>query len=160
MQAELLRSVSFLKDLSEGELLTLSDLITGREVKSGEKIIVEGESVDSLFLITKGTAHVRRRAQIREVLLGRIGVGGFFGEINLFDPSVATATVVAVGATRLAVIPHEALRQFMEANPAAGYKITSSLLGEVSRRLRLTNQRLVNAVYWATSPDTAKTTTL
>ena len=51
--------------------------------------------------------------------------------------------------TRLAVVDYEKLREFMGANPCAGYKIVSAMMTETSRRLRQTSARLVNTVYWA-----------
>ena len=83
------------------------------------------------------------------MLLGRISSGGFFGEINLFDPGVATGSIYAMDKVSLASTGYETLRTFMSENPVAGYRIVSALMTEVSRRLRLTNQRFVNSVYWA-----------
>ena len=105
--------------------------------------------IQSFYIVCKGTVHVRRSAQKKELLLGRIGSGGFFGEINLFDPGTATATICAMDKVKLASVDYEALRAFMSENPGTGYKIVSALMTEVSRRLRQTNQRFVNSVYWA-----------
>jgi len=49
----------------------------------------------------------------------------------------------------LGVISYEQMRLFMHTNPAAGYKIVSSMMTEMSRRLRQTSARLVNTVYWS-----------
>lgn len=149
MPIEALRLVSFLRDLTPEQLDMFATLLRVERFKRGQRILTEGEPVEALFIVLSGTAHVRRIAGKREVLLGRVGVGGFFGEINLFDPGVATASVVAMTDLSAGLIGHETLRSFMEDNPAAGYRITAALLGEVSRRLRTTNQRLVNAVFWA-----------
>lgn len=156
MPAEELRIVSFLKDLSPEELQMFLTLLHVREVRKGERILTEGEPVHALSIVLRGTVHVRRKAGKREVMLGRIGVGGFFGEINLFEPGLATASIIAMDNVHIGSIGHETLRTFMANNTNAGYKICSALLAEVSRRLRTTNQRLVNAVFWAsTDPTTA-----
>jgi hypothetical protein len=39
----------------------------------------------------------------------------------------------------------------MEANPATGYKIVVAMMTEMSRRLRQTSARLVNAAYWSSA---------
>ena len=149
MASEILRSVSFLSDLSDDELHTFAALMRMQEFKTGEQIITEGEPVGALYVVCQGTVHVRRRAQKREMLLGRIGACGFFGEINLFDPGLATASVLAMKSVSVASVGYETMRAFMESNPAAGYKIVSALMREVCHRLRQTDQRFVNAVYWA-----------
>jgi len=149
MANEILRSVSFLKDLSDTELQLFAALLKTQEFREGEKIVTEGEPVGALYIVCSGTVHVRRLAVKREVLLGRIGACGFFGEINLFDPGMATASIVAVKHVTVASIDYESMRSFMSGNPNTGYKITSSLMREVCSRLRQTNERFVNAVYWA-----------
>lgn len=151
MHADALRYVSFLKDLTSTELEAFAALATERTAEKGDEIVSEGKPVTALYIVSKGSAHVRRTTKGTEVLLGRIAPGGFFGEINLFDPGVATATVVAVGHVELAAIGHETLRSFMAENPATGYKVASALLGEVCKRMRQTNERFVNAVYWASA---------
>lgn len=151
MESQFLRCVSFLKSLADEELSAFSKLFSLREIPAGEIILEEGKAVTSFYIVCAGTVHARRTVREKEVLLGRIGGGGFFGEINLFDPGVATATVRAMDKVRLAAVGYDELRAFLSAHPAAGYKIVSALMGELSRRLRQTNQRFVNSVYW-TSP--------
>jgi CRP-like cAMP-binding protein len=149
MANEILRSVSFLKDLSDEDLQLFSALLQMHDFKEGQKIVTEGEAIGALYIVCQGTVHIRRRAQKREMLLSRIGACGFFGEINLFDHGLATASVLAMKNVSVASIGYETLRSFMGTNPAAGYKIVSALMREVCSRLRQTNERFVNAVYWA-----------
>jgi CRP/FNR family cyclic AMP-dependent transcriptional regulator len=146
-----LRAVTFLRPLSDEELTALSELLIGRKFAARERIIEEGTPVSGLFLICDGTVHIRRLAQKREMLLGRLGVGGFFGEVNLFDPGVATASIYAMKPTLVAYVDYESLRAFMTANPMAGYKMVSGMMTEMSRRLRTTSARLVNVAYWSSA---------
>lgn len=148
MQTELLRAVPILRELSAEDLQRFVALLAIREFKPRQRIVVEGQPMTALHIVVKGTVHVSRQAQTRTVLLSRIGACGVFGEINLFDPGVATASVDAVGDTVVAAIDYATLREYMATHPAAGYRIVSTLMGEVCRRLRQTNQRYVNAVYW------------
>ena len=148
MDVELLRSVSFLRKLSEEELRTFCALMLVREIAPKERIIEEGTPVKNFSIVTEGVVHIRRMAGKRELLLGRLGPGGFFGEINLFDPGVATASIYAMKPTKLAYLDYEGFHNFMEANPAVGYKIVSSMMTEMARRLRQTSARLVNTAYW------------
>jgi CRP/FNR family transcriptional regulator, cyclic AMP receptor protein len=150
MDYEMLRAVTILRDLTENELEAFANLLTIREAKTGDRILEEGTIVNRLSIICDGAVHVRRLAQTREMLLRRLGVGDFFGEINLFDPGTATASIYAMKTpTRLAETDYETLRNFMSANPATGYRIVSAMMTEMSRRLRQTSGKLVNAVYWS-----------
>lgn len=149
-----LRAISFLRDLSEDDLAMFASLLTIRECKPGERILEEGVAPDAFYIISDGVVHVRRRANTREMLLARLGPGAFFGEINLFDPGVATASIYAMKLTRLAIISYDRFRSFMEEHPSAGYKIASGLMGEMSRRLRATSARLVNSIFWSDKAGT------
>lgn len=148
MQPEFLRSIHFLKELSDNELNALHELLVVRLVLPGKKIIEEDHPVEAFYVVCKGTVHVRRKADEQEVLLGRIGPGGFFGEVNLFDPGTATATVYAVENVSVASIAYDVFKVYMQNYPSAGYKIVSEMMSEMSRRLRHTNERLVNSVFW------------
>ena len=151
MDLDPLRSVIFLRDLTDEELAAFANLLTPRTCQARERIIEEGTPVNALYIIADGVVHVRRLAQKREMLLGRMGVGGFFGEINLFDPGVATASIDAMKTTQLAFVNYETMREFMTTNPVAGYKIVSAMMTEMSRRLRQTSARLVNMAYWSSA---------
>jgi len=122
MDSQFLRSLSFLKDLTDEELQSFSEIFTSVEILPGEKIIEEGRAITSFHIVCKGTVHVRRGVQQKEVLLGRICAGGFFGEINLFDPGVATASIFAMDKVMLASTDYETLRNFMSASPEAAIK--------------------------------------
>jgi len=148
MQLDILRNVSLLRDLTDEELAEFASLIVLRETSAGEKIIEEGNTVSAFYIVFDGAFHARRLAQKREMLLGRLGVGSFFGEINLFDPGVATASIYSMKRGQLACIPYRALREFMDANCRAGFKIVSAMMTETARRLRQSGARLVNAVFW------------
>jgi CRP/FNR family cyclic AMP-dependent transcriptional regulator len=149
MDVDLLRSVSILRGLSDEELQGFCSLLVSREVKAKERIIEEGTPVQRFSIVCDGIVHVRRLANKREMLLGRLGPGAFFGEINLFDPGMATASIYAMKPTRLAEVEYETFRQFMSSNPATGYKVVTAMMTELSRRLRQTSARLVNTAYWA-----------
>ncbi len=148
MDLELLRRVSILRNLSEEELTAFCALLSLREVKPKDRIIEEGTPVKNFSIVCSGIVHIRRMANKREMLLGRLGPGGFFGEINLFDPGLATASIYAMKPTQLAFVDYDSFRQFMSAHPITGYKIVSAIMTETARRLRLTSARLVNMAYW------------
>jgi CRP/FNR family cyclic AMP-dependent transcriptional regulator len=157
MPTEFLRGVSILKDLTEGELDAIKNIWSFRNIEPRERIVAEGEIMHEFFVVCTGVVHVRSLSKDHEVLLARIGPGCFFGEMNLFDESHATASVYAMGEVRLAVTSNKTLRGFMATRPDIGYKITACLLTEVSHRLRQTNERLVQAMFWPSNIPAGET---
>lgn len=153
MYSEILRGIAFLRPLSDDDLSAFGELLQAREFKAGDRILEEGAAPDSFYIVCDGVVHVRRRASTREMLMSRIGAGGFFGEINLFDPGVATASIIAMKRVQVAVVGYNEFRQFMEARPRAGYQIASGLMRELAQRLRSTSARLVNAVFWSAKEE-------
>jgi CRP/FNR family transcriptional regulator, cyclic AMP receptor protein len=149
MDNDSLRAIAFLRDLTDDELNQFTTLLTVRECKPGERIIEEGVAPTAFYIVADGVVHVRRRANTREMLLARLGAGSFFGEINLFDPGLATASIYAIKTTRLAVINYDRFRKYMDEHPTAGCKIACALMREMSQRLRATSARLVNSVFWS-----------
>ena len=157
MDIELLRTVSIMRELNDPELAAVAALFTLRDVKNKERVLQEGYPVTHFYIVCEGVAHVRRLAQKREMLLGRINKGMFFGEINLFDPGVSTASIYAMKDLKIAICDYDALRAFMSGNPATGYKIATGMMKEMSRRLRSTSARLANSIYW-TAGETLQAT--
>lgn len=153
MDIESLRKISFLRNLTEDELNSFAALLDTREYQQGDLILDEGSAPNALHIIREGTVHVRRSANTREMLLARLGPGAFFGEINLFDPGLATASIYAMKKSRIAMIPYERFHAYMDAHPHAGYRIVSALLTELSKRMRSTDERLANAVMRPVAPD-------
>ncbi len=154
MKMPLLEQVTFLQKLDAEDLHLFAELLELREYPPRRRIIQEGQEMDAMYLVVRGTVHVRRMAQKREVMLGRIPTGGFLGEVNLFESGRATASIYAMDEVELASISYAEMRSFMESHPAAGYHMVSSLMGEMAKRLRQTNDRLVNAVYWTSLSPT------
>lgn len=64
-----------------------------REVKLGEKIVVEGEAGDTFYVIKQGKAMVTRKQGAREETLAALGAGSFFGEDALISDTPRNATV-------------------------------------------------------------------
>src|SRR6187397_1121939 len=136
MDNDLLRAVRIFRDLTDAELDLVANLLTVKEAKKGDKLLEEGAIVNHLYIVCDGAVHIRRLAQTREMLLGRLGIGAHFGEINMFDPGTATASIYAMKTpTRLAYVDYQTLRDFLSTHPATGYMIVSAMMTEMSRRL-------------------------
>lgn len=139
-----LPSIGIVADLQPDDRLLLSSYGEFHSFQPGEEVIKQGDPQDSLFLVVGGLLHARRLSKNREFLLGRIEPGESFGEINIFDPSSASATVVAREFTQVWRINREDLEAFLETSPVAGGNLVVGIATQLSRRLRQVNERLVD----------------
>jgi CRP-like cAMP-binding protein len=76
-----------------------------------------------------------------EILLAQVGPGETLGEISLFDPGPAAATVTAAEFSQLWRIADADLMHFMEENPGAGNVLLRTLASILAQRLRQMNPR-------------------
>lgn len=111
----------------------------------GAVLIEEGQAQDSLYVALTGQMHVLSAAGNRQVLLAKVSEGESIGEINLFDPGKASATVIARGTCVIWTLSHEELDSFLAADPLAGVGVLKGLLAQMARRIRSTNEKLLTA---------------
>ena len=87
-------------------------------------------------MIISGVLHARRNDQGNDVLLGQIEEGEWMGEVDLFDPSEAVCSVVAVKESQYWVITRDNLEEFIKNYPSAGILLLIGLSTTLSRRIR------------------------
>ena len=105
------------------------------------RVIEKGHEQDSLFFVISGMLHAIGKKNGRDVLLGRISPGETIGEINMFDPAKASATVKSVEFSQVWRIDREALENFMNDLPLPAAHLLIGIATNLSRRLRTTNER-------------------
>lgn len=110
----------------------------------GTILFNEGDPGDSLYIVLSGKVKLGRRSSDgRENLVAIMGPSDQFGELSLFDPGPRTATAVVVTDARLAVLPKDALVQWVSARP----EIALQLMRVIARRLRRTNTMLADIIF-------------
>jgi CRP-like cAMP-binding protein len=112
---------------SEPELEDLLARAELRAVEAGTEIVHEGDVGDEFFLVAQGEVDVLRRG--REV--ARLGPGGFFGELALFDEAPRNASVTAETAVAFAVFNRDNFRLALDEIPP----LRDSLIRGMARRL-------------------------
>ena len=125
-----LKRVPLFSDLSQRQLKRLARDFREREVKSGTRVMREGEkSGISFFVIVEGTATVSLDGEeVRQ-----LGPGDHFGELALVSERVRSATVTADGPMRCLVMRFWDFRRFAKENPDVTWKLLQhvvELLGE------------------------------
>jgi CRP/FNR family cyclic AMP-dependent transcriptional regulator len=119
-----------------------------RDLTAGETVVREGERNASLFLIESGGVEVLKRTPDAEEVLGHLGAGNFFGELSVFDPGPASATVRAARVTRLRVLEGSRLDSYLTDHPVAARKLYIAVLSELALRLRRLDSKLVEKIVW------------
>ncbi|MBU6178345.1 MAG: cyclic nucleotide-binding domain-containing protein [Verrucomicrobia bacterium] len=119
-----------------GEFLSLAD---------GEVLIDEGHNQDALFMVVSGTFHVQTVVTGRPVLLGTLKAGDTIGEVNMFDPGQASASVVSKSFSEVWRIDRSRLEQYLEAHPRTAARLLVNIATQLSKRLRKTNQKVAMA---------------
>lgn len=131
--ADFLATVPLLTQLEATELSHLAELTREKVYPKGSVILFEDDPGDSLFIVRTGRVKVVLVGEDgREVILGVLGVGEYFGELSLIDNQPRSAHVIAMEDSALLVLRREDFRRRVEASPSVAW----SLLLELSRRLR------------------------
>ena len=124
----------------------------------GNVIIEEGAMQTEVFVVISGKLEVRAKQEDgTEVVLAQVGPGETLGEISLFNPGPAAATVSAVEFSQLWRIADADLIHFMEENPGAGNILLRTLASILAQRLRQMNPRAFGLSTYAVidSPELA-----
>jgi CRP/FNR family cyclic AMP-dependent transcriptional regulator len=129
--------------LEEEDRLLLSGYGNFLPVQEGQVLIEEGHNQDSLYFVISGVLHVHTDADNKRTLIARVAAGESLGEINIFDPGTASASVTAKSFTQIWKATREDIEAFTTAYPEAGNRLLTALIGEMSRRIRHMNEKLV-----------------
>ena len=113
--------------------------------QSGEEVIREGDPQDSLYFVISGLLQVSSLKDGKRTFLARIGPGETFGEVNVFNPGVASANVTAKEFTQIWKAKREDFEGFVSSYPETGARLLMEILSEMSERIRVTNSRLATA---------------
>jgi CRP-like cAMP-binding protein len=110
------RTTPLLSSLDEHALSALINKVTVRSFRPGEKIVVQGERSDSLYVLAEGEVTVYREGRPR-LEMGRLQEGAFFGEIALLSRRPQSATVEAISAGLVLEITPEMVSDLIEDYP-------------------------------------------
>lgn len=133
--AEISRMTLF-RGFDEQAIQLLDLFFQFREYEVDTQIVVQGVLQKKFFMLIAGEVDVRRVVEGKETKIAELQAGEFFGEINLFDPGVATATVVALTKVKTLEISNEDFRKFIQRKPEVAADFTFQLGEKIARRFR------------------------
>ena len=131
--------IGHLKDDDRDLLSSYGEFFPGHP---GSVIIEEGAMQTEVFVVISGKLEVRARQEDGSTaLLAQVGPGETLGEISLFSPGPAAATVTALDFSQLWRIEDVSLMEFMQENPGAGNLLLRTLATILAQRLRQMNPK-------------------
>lgn len=120
---ETLKQVPLFSGLENRDLERIADSFKERKYSAGDTIASEGQGGAGFFVIAEGTAKVTVHEQER----GKIGPGGYFGEIALLDEGARTATVTAETDMTCYAMTFWEFRPIVETDARIAWKLVQAL---------------------------------
>src|SRR5215469_10942076 len=115
---EMLAQVGLFADLSSAELIGLAGLTRPRPYARDEVIYLRGDPGTAFYVIASGKVKIALTSpEGKELILRRLGPGGFHGEIALLDDEPRSADAIATEASMQLVLQRDAFRQFLADHP-------------------------------------------
>ena len=124
-----LAAVPLFASLSENELAEIAGLFEVKDVRAGVRLVGEGTTGHSFFLIQDGEVSVS--ADGAEV--GTLGPGDFFGEVALLAGGRRTATVATTAPTRVLVLFGNDLARLRTRHPGVAAEIDAAMRERLGR---------------------------
>jgi CRP-like cAMP-binding protein len=138
-----LPSIALFGGLEDSTLRRVIHMLGEHDFEAGAEVCKQGDPGRAMYLVRSGEVVVcRTGANGRRIKMVRMGPGEFFGEMTLIDIQKRSATVIVEEPTLLFSLSNKDLYSLYSQDVAGYVMILQNLCRELSRRLRVTNQRL------------------
>ncbi len=135
-----LREVGLFGALSDDVLEHLSQTLQPLRVQAGEPIFREGDSAREMYVVLDGEVEVMKKSRRgRDMRVAILGPSDCFGEMSLIDVQPRSATVRALGPSRLLRMTSEDLDGLYRHDLKSYALVTLNIARDLSRRLRVTD---------------------
>jgi aspartate ammonia-lyase len=143
---EFLKTIELFKHLSDDERAFIAQMSEVRTYEQNELLFSENNPRKYLFLIYEGEVELFKKTPFgEEKRLSIFGKYDFLAEGTLMDDSPHSTSARALLRTTLLLISREKFLEIVKDNTELGVKILSRVAKIISRRIRQSNVRLVNA---------------
>lgn len=145
MSSAVLPEMGFAQEFDLEERTQLGSFGEFVSLNEGDVLIDEGDPQDVLFMVISGLFHVQTEVTGRSILLGTLRAGDTVGEINMFDPGQASASVVSKSFSEVWRIDRARLERYLEAHPRTAARFLVYIATQLSKRLRKMNGKVAMA---------------
>jgi CRP/FNR family transcriptional regulator, cyclic AMP receptor protein len=137
--SETLRHIPLFRQLSDEEVWRLDTQCLWRRYEAKQQILGYGENGRDIFFVVSGLVRALIRTNgSREVILGDIGAGQYFGELAAIDGQPRSASIVALTGATLARMPAAVFRDAMHQHADA----CDQVLALMAARIRMLDNRV------------------
>jgi|GEM_PF-302939 len=133
-----------LANFTAEDVAQLSTFGDSHHYTPGETILTEGEDNRYLYLVLRGKLEVMKEGDSGNQTIAEVTVSGSLGEMSVFDPGPASATVKAVGDVEVWRISQSSLDRLFEVRPKVAYRLVCRICTCLAQRLRALNQKFVD----------------
>lgn len=140
-----LQKIFIFSDLTPEELDRIKPLIFEKEFKKATMLFFEGMAGGIMYLVKSGQIEIFKKQGSQEIPITTLKPGDFLGEMSLLDDEPRSAAARVSQDAVLLVITKRHFQEILKASPEGANKIFIALLKIMSKRLRDTNQKLIQA---------------
>jgi CRP/FNR family cyclic AMP-dependent transcriptional regulator len=128
------RRVALFAGLDKAQVEDLSRVASIRRYAAGDEIVRADEPGDSFFVIGQGEVKVFvESADGREVVLGHLQTGDFFGEMAVLEGEPRSASVSALADSEIVVLQRDDILAAMSRDFGLTHKILATLCSRLRR---------------------------
>ena len=133
-------------ELTINEVKKIKHLIFEKKCNKGATLFLEGMPGGVLYIIKSGQVDILKKKDKEELLITTLKRGDFVGEMSLIDDEPRSATARVKEAAVLLGLSKHGFQELISEIPEGANKIMLFLIKILIRRLRETNNKLVNKV--------------
>ena len=137
-----LRRSEIFGSLDEADLMAIAEFCVEERYHEGEVVLVEGAPAEAVFVVERGKLALEKKIQIgrhstpRNATIGYVEPGKLAGFSGFVAPYVYSTSAVCLEPTRVIRVDGPAVREYLEAHPAAGWKVITSVAVVIGDRYR------------------------
>jgi CRP/FNR family cyclic AMP-dependent transcriptional regulator len=140
MASASLPRLGILTHLDEESLQALTGYGMSTPIPADGVLINEGADQKRLFIVISGALEVVAKADDKQVHLAKLEPGDCFGEVSIFQPAPASATVRSTAPSQVWYMDSDQMQAFIHDRPSGGAALLWGITTILSQRLQQTNQ--------------------
>ncbi|MBL8512752.1 MAG: Crp/Fnr family transcriptional regulator [Betaproteobacteria bacterium] len=134
----MLNVIPLFSNLEPAQLASIGAHAALRVYEKGDLIVKQGEIADSFYILAAGQVKVFVSKDDKDVIVGTLVAGEFFGEISLFDQEPRSASVEALERCYVQQLSYKSLQKVMDRSP----HIAKKMMQGMSQRLRHADRQI------------------
>jgi CRP-like cAMP-binding protein len=138
-QHETLERIGLLRSLDRKERETFERRCYWRHAQAKQWLLEQNDVGTDIFFLTSGVVRVLiTPSPDREIILGDIDAGGYFGEMAAIDGQPRSAGILAITDATIGCMPATVFRELLHKNP----DVSEQLMKQLVARIRALDQRV------------------